>query len=214
MKNYYQVLGLNEEANLEEIKKSYKVYASKLHPDKHDGDKFFETFFKEIKQAYDILSNEQEKQSYDLKLKSKMPNEIKIRDKELILKNKEIELNIREKSLLKKLKDLELNKIELQKKQDDLDNLKEQLSLDKIKDNENYTHILLKDLKFGVKKVTVRKWLKSTGEYIKKDEIIVILETDKKEKIEVKSNTDGFLIYSVKVGKTLVLGNIIAIINK
>lgn len=54
-KNYYQVLGLQEGASLEEIKKAYRLYATKFHPDKRDGDVFFKERFQEIKEAYEIL---------------------------------------------------------------------------------------------------------------------------------------------------------------
>ncbi|MCL2040627.1 MAG: DnaJ domain-containing protein [Bacteroidales bacterium] len=65
MKNYYQVLGLEKNATPEEIKKAYKLYASKFHPDKQHEDKFFEERFKEIKEAYDILSDTGKRNTYD-----------------------------------------------------------------------------------------------------------------------------------------------------
>lgn len=55
MKEYYKILGLDESASVDEIRKAYKLYASKFHPDKHSGDKFFEERFKEIKNAYEYL---------------------------------------------------------------------------------------------------------------------------------------------------------------
>lgn len=55
MKEYYKILGLDENATVDEIRKAYKLYASKYHPDKHSGDKFFEERFKEIKNAYEYL---------------------------------------------------------------------------------------------------------------------------------------------------------------
>jgi curved DNA-binding protein CbpA len=66
IKNYYQILGLQFNASLEEIKKAYRIYATKYHPDKQHNDKFFEERFKEIKEAYDILSNDEKKATYDL----------------------------------------------------------------------------------------------------------------------------------------------------
>jgi hypothetical protein len=65
MKNYYQVLGLEKNATQEEVKKAYKLYASKFHPDKQNEDKFFEERFKEIKEAYDILSDTERRHLYD-----------------------------------------------------------------------------------------------------------------------------------------------------
>ena len=48
MKNHYQTLGLKRDASNDDIKKAYRKLAQKFHPDKNDGDKFFEERFKEI----------------------------------------------------------------------------------------------------------------------------------------------------------------------
>lgn len=55
MKNYYQVLGLNENATQDEIRSAYKKYVVKFHPDKHNGDSFFKERFQEIQEAYEHL---------------------------------------------------------------------------------------------------------------------------------------------------------------
>jgi len=68
MKNYYQILGIERNSNLTEIKKSYRKLAIKFHPDKNEGDKFFEDRFKDIQEAYETLSNETKKIIYEKKL--------------------------------------------------------------------------------------------------------------------------------------------------
>ena len=55
MEKPHVFLGLNENATPDEIKKAYKLYAKKLHPDKHDGDPFFEEMFKRVSNAYELL---------------------------------------------------------------------------------------------------------------------------------------------------------------
>jgi curved DNA-binding protein CbpA len=64
-KNLYQVLGIDSTATTEEIKKAFRIYASKFHPDKHQADKFFEDKFREIKDAYDILIDPEKREGYD-----------------------------------------------------------------------------------------------------------------------------------------------------
>ncbi len=69
MTNYYHVLGISESASPEEIKAAFKKQAVKYHPDKHPGKPQMEEKFKEVNQAYQVLSDEYEKARYDLKLK-------------------------------------------------------------------------------------------------------------------------------------------------
>lgn len=63
MKNYYSVLGLEKGASEEEIKKTYRKLAMQYHPDKNPNDKNAETKFKEITEAYEILTGKAEDQS-------------------------------------------------------------------------------------------------------------------------------------------------------
>jgi curved DNA-binding protein len=66
MKNYYEILEINKNANKEEIKSAYKKLALKYHPDKNKTNKEeAENKFKEISEAYEILSDEQKKFNYD-----------------------------------------------------------------------------------------------------------------------------------------------------
>lgn len=65
MKNHYQTLGIKRNATDDNIKSAYRKLAFKFHPDKNNGDKFFEERFKEIQEAYEILSDPYEKGKYD-----------------------------------------------------------------------------------------------------------------------------------------------------
>lgn len=62
MKDYYQILGVNKNASPEEIKRAYYKLAHKYHPDKGDGD---EKKFKEINEAYQVLSDKEKRTQYD-----------------------------------------------------------------------------------------------------------------------------------------------------
>lgn len=64
-KDFYSVLGVQRGATPEEIKKSYRKLAMQFHPDKNQGDKKSEEKFKEISEAYDILSDTQKREAYD-----------------------------------------------------------------------------------------------------------------------------------------------------
>jgi molecular chaperone DnaJ len=64
-KDYYQILGIPKTAQEREIKKAYKKLAMKYHPDRNQGDKTSEGKFKEIKEAYEILINEEKRNAYD-----------------------------------------------------------------------------------------------------------------------------------------------------
>jgi molecular chaperone DnaJ len=64
-KDYYNTLGLNQQASDAEIKKAYKKLAMKHHPDRNDGNSESTETFKEVKKAYDILSDPQKKSMYD-----------------------------------------------------------------------------------------------------------------------------------------------------
>jgi molecular chaperone DnaJ len=64
-RDYYEVLGVERTSSNEEIKKSYRKLAVKFHPDKNPGDKTAEEKFKEIGEAYEVLSEPQKKAAYD-----------------------------------------------------------------------------------------------------------------------------------------------------
>jgi curved DNA-binding protein len=62
---YYELLGVSKQATPEEIKKNYRKLALKYHPDKNPGDKASEERFKEISEAYAVLSDPEKKKQYD-----------------------------------------------------------------------------------------------------------------------------------------------------
>jgi len=64
-RDYYQVLGVAREAGPEDIKKAYRKLAVEYHPDKNPGDKSAEEKFKELGEAYEVLSNPQQRAAYD-----------------------------------------------------------------------------------------------------------------------------------------------------
>lgn len=64
-KEYYDLLGVSENASAEEIKKAYRKRAMECHPDRHAWDKEKELEFKKINEAYSVLSDPQKKANYD-----------------------------------------------------------------------------------------------------------------------------------------------------
>ena len=64
-RDYYEVLGVGKSATEKEVKKAYKRLAMKYHPDRTQGDKAKEEKFKEVKEAYEVLNDEQKRGMYD-----------------------------------------------------------------------------------------------------------------------------------------------------
>lgn len=64
-RDYYSILGVDKAASAEEIKKSYRKLAVKFHPDKNPGNKEAEEKFKEINDAYEVLSDPEKRKKYD-----------------------------------------------------------------------------------------------------------------------------------------------------
>jgi len=64
-RDYYEVLGVSKGAAEREIKKAYKKLAMKYHPDRAQGDKSLEEKFREVQEAYEILSDERKRAAYD-----------------------------------------------------------------------------------------------------------------------------------------------------
>ncbi len=66
MRDFYEILGVSREATQQEIKRAYRQEAKKHHPDLNPGDEEAEHRFKEINTAYEVLSDESKRRSYDL----------------------------------------------------------------------------------------------------------------------------------------------------
>jgi curved DNA-binding protein len=64
-RDYYEVLGVGKGASADEIKKAYRKLARQFHPDRNPGDKQSETKFKEVQEAYDVLSDTDKRSKYD-----------------------------------------------------------------------------------------------------------------------------------------------------
>jgi len=65
MSDHYSTLGVSRTASPSEIRKAYRKLAFKWHPDRNAGDKFAESKFKQISEAYDVLSNTSKRAKYD-----------------------------------------------------------------------------------------------------------------------------------------------------
>jgi molecular chaperone DnaJ len=64
-RDYYEILGVDRKASVDEIKKAYRKVAIKYHPDKNPGDTSAEDKFKEAAEAYEVLSNSEKRTQYD-----------------------------------------------------------------------------------------------------------------------------------------------------
>src|SRR5947208_14312203 len=65
MATLYDTLGVKKGASADEIKKAYRKLAAKYHPDKNPGDTSAEETFKEVQNAYDVLSDAEKRTQYD-----------------------------------------------------------------------------------------------------------------------------------------------------
>lgn len=64
-RDLYEVLGLKKDASIDDIKKAFRKKAMQYHPDKNPGDKVAEEKFKEVNEAYEVLSDSDKREKYD-----------------------------------------------------------------------------------------------------------------------------------------------------
>ena len=63
--DYYSLLGVSRDASNQELKRAYKKLAMKYHQDRNQGDKEAEEKFKEVSEAYEVLTDQNKRQAYD-----------------------------------------------------------------------------------------------------------------------------------------------------
>ncbi len=63
--DYYELLGVSRKASAKEIRTAFRKLARKYHPDLNPGDKSSEEKFKQLQEAYDVLSDSKKRQMYD-----------------------------------------------------------------------------------------------------------------------------------------------------
>src|SRR5437867_8116810 len=64
-RDFYEVLGVKKDSSDDDIRKYYRKLARQYHPDRNPGDKQAETHFKEVQEAYDVLSDKTKRSNYD-----------------------------------------------------------------------------------------------------------------------------------------------------
>jgi curved DNA-binding protein CbpA len=95
MKNHYDILGLDSNASFEDIKKAYRKLSVKFHPDKNNGEDYFAAMFRQINEAYSVLSDVDKRRSYDNVLKEQAD----VASRAQAVRNKERDLAYREQQL-------------------------------------------------------------------------------------------------------------------
>lgn len=99
MRDYYYILGVDENASPDQIKSAFRKLSMKFHPDKNNGEKFYENRFKAILEAWDVLSDPARKAGYDRQLKRFRAAAESIAYKDALIRRYEAELRQRSPSV-------------------------------------------------------------------------------------------------------------------
>lgn len=76
MRDYYYILGIKDNATIADVKSAYRKLSLKFHPDKNGGEKFYEDRFKDIQEAYEVLSDASKRATYDFKFRQYKSNKV------------------------------------------------------------------------------------------------------------------------------------------
>lgn len=95
MRNHYEVLGLEPHATAEEIRRAYRKLSLKFHPDKNPNDDYFAAMFRQVNEAYSMLSDSEKRRLYD-EARRRVSDAQSFAE---VLKNKERELAFKEQQL-------------------------------------------------------------------------------------------------------------------
>lgn len=116
MKDYYYLLGVDAQASPETIKKAYRRLAAKFHPDANQGDAWFADRFREIREAYELLSVPSARADYDRELTSRLGQRYgrSMVDEET-LSHRESMLTFKEEVLRRKQEELEAREAEVER---------------------------------------------------------------------------------------------------
>lgn len=214
MKNYYQLLGLESNASKDEIKKAFRLYAQHYHPDKQDGNKFFEQRFIEIKNAYDILVDDNKRYAYDLSQKINSSQDSKnnsfLNEKEIELRKKETELRNREMKLKKEEEERIKRETELRKKEAEIRQKENQIRYEQEIENEKIAWKKEQERLWEETKIKIeitnqsetKENIENANENNKKQETIQketkVKEGQLKHKLTIKEASNKYVLGSTK----------------
>jgi curved DNA-binding protein CbpA len=106
LKNHYDILGIPPNASKEQIKSAYRKLSLKFHPDKNNGESYFELMFKNINEAHEVLMNDAKRADYDFQFKQFSDSENNSYARQAEMRQREEELRRKQEELLRKEQEL------------------------------------------------------------------------------------------------------------